>query len=86
MEPIIVILLLFGAFTLGAESTGFQTIEATESINEQQQQVAERRATALSLQRCLSGRPSIIYRDLTIPFARQQIALPAPLDSGCIDE
>jgi hypothetical protein len=86
MEPIIVILLLFGAFTLGTESTGSKPAEATETISEQQQQVAEGRATALSLQRCLSGRHSIIYRDLTLPFARQQIALPAPHESGCIDE
>ena len=86
MEPILIILLLFGAFTLGVESTDFRTPPSAESISERQLQGTEGRASAFSLKTCLSDRHSTIYRDLTVPFTRQQTALSAPLDSECPDE
>jgi len=86
MEPIIVILLLFGAFTLGAGSADSQTAQSTESISEQQPQGIGGRAATLSLKTCLSERHPVIYRDLSIPFTRQQTALPASRESGCPDE
>ena len=88
MEPILVILLLFGAFTLGAGSADSQTGENTESASEQHFQDIEQRKASLSISMkvCLSGRHPVIYRDLSIPFTRQQTALPAPRESGCPDE
>ena len=86
MEPILVILLLFGAFTLGVESTDFQAVPPAESISERQPQGREGRAATLSLKTCLSDRHSVIYRDLTVPFTRPQKALPSPPEPGCSDE
>ena len=86
MEPILVILLLFGAFTLGVESADSQTAQSTESISEQQPQDTGGRAATLTLKTCLSDRHPVIYRDLTIPFTRQQIALLTPREPGCPDE
>jgi hypothetical protein len=81
MEPILIILLLFGAFTLGAETADSQTTEPLATVSEQQ---VQERVVALNLQACLSGRHPVLYRDLTIPFTQQ--ALPAPHESECPDE
>jgi len=86
MEPILVILLLFGAFTLGAETADTRTVETMAPVSEQQPQGTEKRAVTSSLKSCLSERRSTIYRDLIVPFTRQQTALSAPLDSECPDE
>ena len=86
MEPILIILLLFGAFTLGAESADSQMAETTESTSEQQPLGTDGRGSILSLKTCLPGRYPVIFRDLTIPFTRQQTALPAHRETGCPDE
>jgi len=85
MEPILVILLLFGAFTLGAETADSQTVETKALVSAQQSKDAEGRAATLSLKSCLSGRRPVLYRDLTIPFTRQT-ALSVPAEPGCPDE
>ncbi len=67
MEPIILVVLLFGAFTLGAELGDTPEAKTPEPITEQQLEKTERRALQLNLEACHSKRPLVIYRDLTIP-------------------
>ena len=87
MEPIVIILLLFGAFTLGAESTDHTKVETSESVSEPQSSGAERRAGVLTLQACLSEQRPFIYRDLTIPVTPTQMpTLSEHPESGCPDE
>ena len=86
MEPILVILLLFGAFTLGAQSADSHTTELMAPVSRQQSRDAEGMAATLSFENCLSSRRPVLYRDLTIPFTRQQTALSAPVEPGCPDE
>lgn len=85
MEPILVVLLLFGAFTLGAESTGALGPEHTDPVGESQQRTTARSA-AVNLQACLEGRHPALYRDLTIPFTLQQAVPSVPLEKACPDE
>ncbi len=83
MEPILVILLLFGAFTLGAETADSQTVETVAPVSAQQSKEAEGKAVVLSLKNCLSGPRPILYRDLTVPFTRQQMTV---VEAECADE
>ena len=89
MEPIVIIVLLLGAFALGAESADIQPVKTPEPVHEQQPIDLAGRANQLTIQACLSDRQPIIYRDLTIPVTPHQIHLPVPpkhAESGRIDE
>lgn len=77
MEPIIIILLLFGAFTLGAEMGDRPEAKISESITEQQPEKPAEKAVPLSLEACQSDRQSVIYRDLTLPVSSNPTSMPS---------
>jgi len=89
MEPIVIIVLLLGAFALGAESADTQPVKTPEPVSEQQPKELSGRAVQSTVQTCLSNRQPIIYRDLTIPVTPQEIPLSVPprrAESGRTDE
>mgnify|MGYP000688786890 CR=1 FL=1 len=73
MEPIVIILLLFGAFTLGAELGGSPEAKTSESISEPQPEKPVGRGVHLSMEACYANRQSLIYRDLTLPVSSKPI-------------
>ena len=77
MEPIVIILLLFGAFTLGAEIGDRPKTKTSEFITEQQPRKTAGRAVHLSLEACHAKRQSVIYRDLTVPVSSSPIRMPS---------
>ena len=81
MEIVLGILLLFGAFTLGAvtsDSTDHETrttcIESDEAGQHSQTVIAS------TLQKCQASRSGRHYRDLTVPIAQPVVQLPTQID------
>ena len=81
MEIVIGILLLFGAFTLGAvtsDSTDNEThttrIESDEASQHSQS------VTASTLQKCQASGTGRYYRDLTVPIAQPVVQQPTQTD------
>ena len=89
MEIALGILLLIGAFTLGAvTSDGADDDTRTAQIeNENSSHYVQTVATS-SLQKCKASGAKT-YRDLTVPYARPDDQKPTPADDcegGCWDE
>ena len=69
MEIVLGILLLFGAFTLGAVTSGGDdnNIDTTQIETDA---YGDHEQTAASLKRCQASGSAVTYRDLTVPYAR----------------
>ena len=76
MEPIVIIFLLFGTFTLGAEIGDRPETNTPQSITEQQAEKPTERAVHLNLDACQSDRQSVLYRDLTVPVSSNSTGMP----------
>ena len=81
MEIVLAILLLFGAFTLGAvtsDSTDHETrttcIESDEAGQDSQTVITS------TLQKCQASRSGRHYRDLTVPIAQPVVQQPTQTD------
>ena len=82
MEIVLGILLLFGAFTLGAvtsDSTDHET--CTTRIESDEAGQYSPAVTASTLQKCQSSRSGRHYRDLTVPIAQPVVQQPTPTDN-----
>ena len=69
MEIVLGILLLFGAFTLGAVTSGGDDNNASTTHIETDAH-GEHEQAALPLQKCQASGSAVTYRDLTVPYAR----------------
>ena len=81
MEIVLGILLLFGAFTLGAvtsDSTDHET--RTTCIESDEAGQHSPAVTASTLQKCQASGSSRHYRDLTVPIAQPVVQLPTQTD------
>ena len=78
MEPIVAILLVFGAFTLGAELGDTPETKTPESITEHQPEKGAGGTVPLSLEACQSDRQSVLYRDLAVPVPSNPTRKPSP--------
>ena len=71
MEIILGILLLFGAFTLGAVSSDSTDRETHTTKMESDGTTQQAQAVAVgSLQKCQPSESAVTYRDLTVPYAQ----------------
>jgi len=81
MEIVLGILLLFGAFTLGAvtsDSTDHET--HTTRIESDEAGQHSQTVTAITLQKCQASGAGRHYRDLTVPIAQPVVQQPAQTD------
>ena len=81
MEIVLGILLLFGAFTLGAtssDSTDHET-HATRIESDEAGQHSQT-VTVSTLQKCQASGSGRHYRDLTVPIAQPVVQLPTQTD------
>jgi hypothetical protein len=81
MEIVLGILLLFGAFTLGAvtsDSTDHET--HTTRIESDEAGQHSQTVTASTLQKCQASGSGRHYRDLTVPIAQPVVQLPTQTD------
>jgi len=69
MEIVLGILLLFGAFTLGAVTSGSDDndIGSAQIVNDA---YGDYEQAVLPLQKCQASGSAVTYRDLTVPYAR----------------
>ena len=81
MEIVLGILLLFGAFTLGAV-TSDSTDHETRTTRIESDEVGQHSpaVTASALQKCQASRSGRHYRDLTVPIAQPVVQLPTQID------
>jgi len=81
MEIVLGILLLFGAFTLGAvtsDSTDHET--HTTRIESDEAGQHSQTVTASTLQKCQASGSGRHYRDLTVPIAQPVVQQPTQID------
>lgn len=81
MEIVLGILLLFGAFTLGAVTSDSTDHEARTTRIESDEACQHSPAViASALQKCQASGSSRHYRDLTVPIAQPVVQLPTQTD------
>ena len=81
MEIVLGILLLFGAFTLGAASSDSTDHEThTTHIESDEAGQHSQTVTANTLQKCQASGSGRHYRDLTVPIAQPVVQLPTQID------
>lgn len=81
MEIILGILLLFGAFTLGAVSSDSADHETPHTHMESDGTTLQVQTVAASfLQKCQQGRSVRHYRDLTVPIMKPAVQQPTQTD------
>ena len=81
MEIVLGILLLFGAFTLGAVTSGDDDSNMSTAQIEIDAYGDHEQATA-PLQKCQASGSAVTYRDLTVPYARPGDQNPAQTHDG----
>ena len=69
MEIVLGILLLFGAFTLGAVTSGGDDSN-TSTARAETDAYDDHEQAASPLQQCQTSGSAVTYRDLTVPYAR----------------
>ena len=69
MEIVLGILLLFGAFTLGAVTSGSDD-DDTDTAQIETDAYGYHEHAASPLQQCQTSGSAVTYRDLTVPYAR----------------
>ena len=81
MEIVLSILLLFGAFTLGAASSDSTDHEThTTRIESDEAGQHSQTVTTSTLQKCQASGSGRHYRDLTVPIAQPVVQQPAQTD------
>ena len=90
MEIVLGILLLFGAFTLGAVTSGNVGSDTdTAQIETEAYGHHEQAVTASPLQQCQANGSAVTYRDLTVPYVRpgdQKSTSAGDCEVDCWDE
>ena len=90
MEIVLGILLLFGAFTLGAVTSGSDDNDTdTAEIETDAYDHHEQAVAASPLQQCQASGSAVTYRDLTVPYVRpgdQKSTSAGDCEVDCWDE
>ena len=81
MEIVLGLLLLFGAFTLGAVTSDSTDLEThTTHIESDEAGQHPQTVTASTLQKCQANGSGRYYRDLTVPIAQSVVQQPTQTD------